>query len=169
MTSSAGGVHGARGLAVELALVAVDMRDALLDLAPAPEQVRFSGTARETLAEAERDPRRRPVAIIADGRPVGLFVLDEAGHPSVAASGGVLLRAFFVDARWQRRGVAKSAVQMLPAFVRSHLPGAPCVVLTVNARNTPALRAYLSGGFEDTGQLDHSGPLGPQHVLRLTV
>jgi RimJ/RimL family protein N-acetyltransferase len=157
------------GPSVRLTVVDAALREAVLELAPARDQEPFSGAARDSLPEAERDPQRLPVAILADGRPVGFFVLDQAGHESIADSTAVLLRAFFVDARWQRQGFAAAALKLLPGFVHSRMPHVSTVVLTVNTRNVAALKAYLRGGFRDTRELDHSGSLGPQHVLHLSL
>lgn len=151
---------------VVLVPVTAALRERVLALAPLPEQEVFSGRAAQTLPVAEADPLRTPVAVLLDGEPVAFFVLDR-GTPEVDPSADLLLRAFFVDAGAQGRGVATAAVRALPAFVRQHLPGARSVVLSVNARNPAARAVYVRGGFVDTGELFLGGPAGPQHVLRL--
>lgn len=145
-----------------LSPVTAALRDAVLALAPGPDQEVFSGRAADTLPAAEADPSRHPVALLdGSGCPVGFFVLDETGH--------LLLRAFFVDAAHQRRGHAGRALAALPAYVRERFPQATSVSLTVNVRNVVAYAAYLRGGFVDDGELYLGGPAGPQHVLRLPV
>ena len=153
---------------VALVQVAPDLRDAVLALAPHPCQEVFSGRAAQTLPVAEAEPTRHPFAIVEDGVPVGFLVLDTT-PPAVRPAADLLLRAFFVDAAAQGRGVATSAVAALPALVRSAFPGARHVVLTVNVRNDGARALYLAGGFLGTGELDLSGSAGPQHVLVLDV
>ena len=144
------------------------LREAVLRLAPHPEQEPFSGRADQTLPLAERDPRRRAFALVEDGRPVGFLVLDET--PSEALpSADLLLRGFLVDAAEQGRGVAGRMLAELPRVVAEHVPHARTVVLTVNARNPAALQVYLRAGFVDTGEPYLGGSAGPQHVLVRTL
>ena len=156
---------------VSLHPVGSDLRDRVLALGPHPEQVRFAGHPAETLPEAESDPQRQPVAILADGEPVGFCVLHRGPAPGGLAPTprDVLLRGFFVDAAAQGRGIATRALTGLPRFVADHAPGARRIVLTVNTRNPAAIRAYRKAGFLDRGELFHGGAHGPQHILELAL
>jgi RimJ/RimL family protein N-acetyltransferase len=156
---------------VSLHPVGPDLRDRVLALGPRPEQERFSGTPAETLPDAEADPQRQPVAIVADGEPVGFCVLHRGPGPGGLAPtpADVLLRGFLVDAEAQGRGIATRALRGLPGFVARHAPGAQRIVLTVNTRNPAAIRAYRNAGFLDRGELYHGGAHGPQHVLELSL
>src|ERR671933_475105 len=142
---------------VRLAAVSPDLRGTLLGLAPRPEQERFAGRLAEMLPAAEADPDREPVAILADGEPVGFFVLHRGPAAGVLAPEprDVLLRAFLVDAAAQGRGIATRALAALPDFVADHLPGARRIVLSVNVRNPVAIRTYKRAGFADSGDLFH--------------
>lgn len=153
---------------VEVVPVTAQLRERVLLLAPHPAQEVFSGRAAQTLPVAEADPRRHPYAMVEAGRPVGFFVVDET-PPEADPAADLHLRAFFVDAAAQGRGVAKAAVHGLEDLLQTDFPAARLVVLTVNARNPAARAAYLAGGFADTGELYLGGPAGPQHVLRLEV
>ncbi|CAA9340453.1 MAG: hypothetical protein AVDCRST_MAG16-1784 [uncultured Frankineae bacterium] len=144
------------------------LRAAVLRLAPRPEQEEFSGRAEQTLPLAERDPARHPYAVLEDGRPVAFFILDET-PPEADPSADLLLRGFLVDAAAQGRGVATSAVALLPGAVRRDFPAARSVVLTVNVRNPAARAVYLRGGFADVGPRYLGGSAGPQHVMRLDL
>lgn len=156
---------------VTLALVGRDLRAAVLALAPHPAQRRYSGVPADTLPPAERDLGQHPVAILADGAPAGFFVL----HGGVSAGrfvrprGELLLRAFFVDARWQRRGVGSRALARLPAFVAALDPAVRRVVLTVNVENDHAIHVYRRSGFADTGERYQRPGGGPQHVMELRL
>jgi RimJ/RimL family protein N-acetyltransferase len=156
-------------VSVELLPVTEAVRERVLALAPRPEQERFAGRPPETLPDAEADPDRHPVAIVEDGEPVGFFVLHRGAAPDAAADEELLLRAFFVDAAAQGRGIAGQALSRLGAFVAEHLPGARRVVLTVNVANPVAVRVYLRAGFADTGERSYSGAHGPQHILVLDL
>jgi RimJ/RimL family protein N-acetyltransferase len=156
---------------VTLHALGPDLRARVLALGPRPEQERFAGAPVETLPEAEADPQRQPVAIVADGEPVGFCVLHLGPGPAglAPAPSDVLLRAFFVDAQAQGRGIATRALRGLPGFIGRHAPGARRIVLTVNTRNPAAIRAYRKAGFLDQGELYHGGAHGPQHVLELAL
>jgi RimJ/RimL family protein N-acetyltransferase len=155
-----------------VALVAVQdaaLRERVLALAPRPDQEGYSGVPRQTLRDAERR-RSLPVAMMLDDEPVGFFILDRAGVPgSRHVPAAIGLRAFFVDARHQGRGIAGAALRALPDFARAHFPGARAVVLTVNVDNPIAQRAYMHAGFRQTGDLHLGGVLGPQQVLVLEI
>ena len=144
------------------------LRDAVLRLAPRPDQEEFSGRAEQTLPLAERDPARHPYTVVEDGVPVGFFILDQT-PPDFAPSADLLLRGFFVDASAQGRGVAGRAVAALAGLVRRDFPDARSVVLSVNVRNPAARSVYLRGGFVDDGELYLGGSAGPQHVMRLQL
>jgi RimJ/RimL family protein N-acetyltransferase len=154
---------------VRLAPVHPDLREALLRLAPRPDQERFAGRLTDTLPAAEADPDREPVAILADDEPVGFFVLHRGPAAGALAPEprDVLLRAFLVDAAHQGRGIATRALEALPDFVAQRLEGVRRIVLSVNVRNPIAIRTYKRAGFADSGALYHGGPAGPQHVFEL--
>jgi RimJ/RimL family protein N-acetyltransferase len=155
---------------MRLCEVTSTLREPVLALAPHPEQERWSGRASATLPPAERRGDRLPVTALDDGRPVAFLVLDTgATMPAVAAPGTVGVRALYVDAAHQGRGVGTAMLRLLPAFVRLRFPQAQRIALTVNTANVVALRAYLRAGFADTGRLYHGGALGPQHVLELEL
>lgn len=156
---------------VTLALVGPRLRERVLALAPHPFQRGWSGVPADTLGPAERDPRQHPVAILRDGEPVGFLVL----HGGVSAGrfvrphGEFLVRAFFVDAAHQHRGVGARALALLPAFARSLDPSLTRLVLTVNDVNEVAQHAYFRAGFRDTGERYQRPGAGPQLVLDLPV
>ncbi|HSA50116.1 MAG TPA: GNAT family N-acetyltransferase [Yinghuangia sp.] len=144
-------------------------RAEVLALAPRADQEQFSSRAARTLPVADRDPFRTPYAVVHDGHAVGFGVLDVQGYPDELAGEAqraVLLRSFYVGARWQRRGLGGAAIRALPQVAHKLAPDAGVLLLTVNVRNTDAVRAYLAGGFVDEGRLYLGGEAGPQHVLR---
>lgn len=169
---AAGDEHGdARHGEIELIAVGLRLRGKVLALGPHAFQRRYSGVPGDTLPPAERDPAQHPVAIVEDGVPVGFFALQ--GGPGagrlVRGREDTLLRAFFIDAGRQGRGIAPAALLLLPGYLRALDPAIRRVVLTVNVDNAPAIRAYLRSGFADTGELFHGGVYGPQHVFALSI
>jgi RimJ/RimL family protein N-acetyltransferase len=156
---------------IALAIVDDELALAVRELRPLPEQERFSGRPAQTLPDATADPLREPVAVLEDGTPVGFLILDRdrrfALHTGGAPTLGV--RAFFVAAEHQGRGVGTAALRALPAFVAARHPDVTHLALTVNVANPTAVRTYARAGWRDTGHLDHSGAYGPQHVLVLDL
>ena len=148
------------------------LRRAVVDLLPLPEQEQYSGHAEETLREADDDPARTAFAIVEDGRAVGFGVLDRGplvAELTVRPRRTVLLRAFYVDAADQGRGLGQAAVALLPSFAARMAPDATTMVLTINVANPVAARTYVGGGFTDTGRRYDGGQHGPQYVLELDL
>ncbi|MGA4540419.1 GNAT family N-acetyltransferase [Uniformispora flossi] len=148
------------------------LRSAVRGLAPRADQEEFSGRAADTLAVADGDPYRSPFAIVHDGAAVGFGVLDAQGYrDEIAGEPGrpVLLRAFYVAAAFQGRGLGGAAIARLPEAARTVVPDADTLMLTVNVRNAGARAAYLAGGFVDAGDLYLGGDAGPQHILRMAL
>ncbi|MDW5596809.1 GNAT family N-acetyltransferase [Conexibacter stalactiti] len=162
---------GAGGGTVTMRLVDEQLRKRVLALAPHPFQRSWSGVPADTLGPAERDPRQWPVAILLDEEPAGFLVL----HGGVSAGrfvrphGELLIRAFFVAAPFQHRGVGRRALELLPRFARQLDPSLSRLVLTVNDVNEVAQRAYTRAGFRDTGERYQRPGGGPQLVLELLV
>ena len=133
----------------------------------APEHQVFAGTFAEAFETAEK--RVDFHAILEAGKAVGLFKVDRV-YPDrypFAQDGTLGLRAFIVDHARQSLGIASRAVRALPAYLRPLYPDAGLIYLTVNKVNPAAVRAYLKGGFEDTGAEWPHGDAGPQYVVRL--
>ena len=147
-------------------------RARVLALAPAPDQEVFSSRASQTLPEADADPHRTPFAVAERDVPVGFGVLDRVGildelvdEPARA----VLLRAFYVGADHQGRGLGTAAARAVPALAAELYDDVELVVLTVNEQNPAAVAAYLRAGFVDTSARYLGGEAGPQHVLVSSV
>ena len=111
-----------------------------------------------------------PHLIVSDGKAVGFFLLD-LDYSSKYQFGNVKaigVRALLVDQNYQGLGIAKKAILSLPDYVRAHYPDFEALQLTVNCRNIPAYQCYQKAGFEDTGDLYHGGPVGPQHIMQVS-
>lgn len=117
-----------------------------------PDQVTFSGTIQRAFDSPT--PDMDAYAIQHGGAVVGFFRIDRAYSQihSFAPSTALGLRTVMVDASRQGMGIGRSLCQMLPAYLREHYPRACSLWLTVNLRNPGAVRAYVKGGFVDTGE-----------------
>ena len=148
-----------------------DRFDLVAHLRVNPGQVRYSGTVRDAFDEDEDEDGVGFHAIVLGKRAVGFFKIDRnypARYP-FANKGDLGLRAFLVDKDQQGRGIATAAVAAFPAYLPTHYPDAPSLVLSVNRANPAAIACYLNGGFCDTGEIYLQGSAGPQQVLRMAL
>ena len=158
--------------AIEVVTVDAANRDAVLRLDVSAEQRRYVGVIADLLAGAEHCGDGDTLTFRRDEDYVGYCRLD-AHARSVAGRDFDLpargLRGFFIDARWQGRGVGRQALLALLAWLAAHDPATRLLVLTVNCSNDAALTLYRRAGFEDSGELYHGGRAGPQHLLLRTL
>jgi|SRR4051812_19649168 GNAT superfamily N-acetyltransferase len=156
---------------VTLSPLTPELRVGVMQIAVAPEQVRFGGVPATSVPAADRDQARESVVILRDGAPVGYFQLDLRSVPGAPAGRDIIgLRALAIDLAAQGQGVGRAAMLALPDYVRARFPDRTTVALTVNVDNPPAIRLYASAGFVDAGTgVYHGGHSGPQHVLLLRV
>ena len=154
---------------VTLSPYAPDAAEALSALKVASWQVVFSGQPRE-FVEAPEDGCdihliRREDAL------VGMFRIDRHYHRrhTFAQADTPGMRSFIVDADRQGEGIGTATVMAMPGYIRTHYPLATAIYLTVNLRNPGAIKAYLRGGFTDTGAEWPHGLAGPQKILRLPL
>jgi len=140
----------------------------LLQLQVHESQRDFVGPIAVSLADAAQCEGSEAMAILCDGEPIGFYRIEKQAR-SIADRDferpTLGLRSFFIDARWQGRGLGTRALAAVMRDLAQRHPAARDVVLTVNVRNTPALALYRRAGFRETGGLYHGGRSGPQHVM----
>lgn len=154
---------------ITLAPMPADRTDLIAGITLPPEQHAFS--APPTVALAEATGRRDGHLILYEGTVVGFFGIDP-DYPDAhdfAEPGTIGLRMFSIDHAHQGRGIATGACQQLASYLGQLYPQAPAVYLTVNHRNPRAKKAYLNGGFTDTGEDYLLGGAGPQFIMRLPL
>jgi RimJ/RimL family protein N-acetyltransferase len=158
--------------AIRVAPVTPALRPAVLALRVHPDQYAFVSPIEASLADAELSHGSTPMVILGNGAPVGFYRIEHHASTIAERDYGVPalgLRSFFIDARWQGRGLGARAIAALVADLRERHPEARLLVLTVNCRNLPALALYRRAGFEDSGALYHGGRSGPQHLMWLRL
>ena len=111
-------------------------------------------------------PRVAHIAVHPDQVTFSGTIQQAFDSPTPTALG---LRTVMVDANRQGMGVGRSLCQMLPAYLAQHYPRACSLWLTVNLRNPGAVRAYVKGGFVDTGEHWLGGDAGPQHIMKMSL
>ncbi|MBU5441269.1 GNAT family N-acetyltransferase [Paenibacillus sp. MSJ-34] len=134
------------------------------------EQAVFTGIPAQMVGEAQGDANKHPIVITADSVPVGFFVLvsGERVKEYTVNPNALLLIAFSIDYRRQRKGYAKQGLESLHRFVPAHFPVIDEIVLSVNLRNVAAQTLYAKAGFEDRGGRK-TGPIGEQKIMHLRL
>lgn len=79
------------------------------------------------------------------------------------------LCTLLVDKRMQGKGVGTQSVLHAIEYVKTHFKQYDYLYLTVNCKNPAAYHCYLKAGFEDTGELYLGGPVGPQHIMKISL
>ena len=154
---------------VTLSPLTPDLTDALRDVRVPEDQIQFSGQPFEVIDQPEPD---LDIHVILFGdQVVGIFRIDRGYHRSYpfAQADTAGLRTFIIDQKMQGRGIATACCQQLRDYLSGHYPQVPAIYLTVNLRNPFAKKAYLAGGFVDTGDQWPHGDAGPQNILRLNL
>lgn len=135
-------------------------------------QSQFSLVPREILNNSEimENKGRFQYTILHESNVVGFFSLDfsaDLQNYSDSAN-AVLLRALSMNPEFQGKGIAKSAMIMLPDFVKKHFPEVEKIVFGVNATNENAYKLYLKTGYLDSGKI-YEGVKGPQHIMLMKL
>lgn len=119
--------------------------DAVVGLAPRPEQQRFIATNADSLAEAAQNPACRPMMITAGKMPVGfaMAALD-------SDDGNEWIYRFMIDHRYQGRGYGAGALDLLARQIFADT-GCPRIMLGVKPDNAAAIRLYERAGFCPAG------------------
>ena len=121
----------------------------VLHLKVAPEQEKFVAPNAVSIAQAYFDRETAWFRAIYDGdAPVGFVMLDE--QPAKAS---YTLWRFMIDARYQRRGYGRGALELVFAHVKSRPRAADLYTSCVDAPGGPG-PFYESLGFAYTGELD---------------
>lgn len=140
-----------------------------------PEQTQF--TISDVLSVITKlEEHEHPHLILDDGVVVGFFLLDvnylsniNLGIETASPSSSLGIRALLIGEEFQGGGLATKALRTLPDYLKVSYPEKTAVYLTVNCRNVAAYQCYLKAGFQDTGNLYHGGPAGPQYIMMLDM
>jgi len=133
-------------------------------------QTPFSALPEESLKYCREDCDRHPFVILADGIPVGFFVLHigENTDPFTSDKKAILLRGFLVDQKHQGKGIGKKALQILPEFAKGIFPNKDSIILAVDVMNVNAKTLYAKSGFQDTG-IQKEGRSGLMEIMEYSL
>ena len=79
-----------------------------------------------------------------------------------------MLRTFSTDQRYQGKGHAKKALQLLPEFTQVNFPNANEMILAVNKQNKTAQALYQKSGFQRLERVVE-GEYGPMYLMSLRL
>jgi len=118
------------------------------------EQLRYTKSPKDSIALAKQDNSRHAILAMDGNKLVTFFVLHEKEGVTPYSSNeqALLIRSFSTDFYEQGKGYAKTALQLLPDFVRKHFPYINELVLGVNVPNRAAQELYKGCGFVDEGR-----------------
>jgi diamine N-acetyltransferase len=131
----------------------------VLRLKVAPEQERFVASNAVSIAQAYFDRDTAWFRAIYDGEtPVGFVMLDDQ-----PAKPSYTLWRFMIDARYQRRGYGRGALELVFAHVKTRPGASELFTSCVDAPGGPG-PFYEGLGFTYTGELDEG-----ERVMRRPV
>ncbi|WP_342443544.1 GNAT family protein [Lysinibacillus sp. FSL K6-0057] len=118
------------------------------------EQLRYTKSPKESIELAKQDNSRHAILAMDGNKLVTFFVLHEKEGVTPYSSNeqALLIRSFSTDFYEQGKGYAKTALHLLPDFVRKHFPHINELVLGVNVPNVAAQELYKRCGFVDEGR-----------------
>jgi diamine N-acetyltransferase len=132
-------------MVVELREITSETVRAVCSLEVAEEQRGFVAPNALSIAEAHFTPHHWMRAIYADGDPVGFLLTYEDPEED-----SFWVWRFMVDARRQRKGIGRQAMELLLDRWRSL--GATAAALSVIPANRKTIAFYQSLGFQLTGE-----------------
>lgn len=116
------------------------------------EQLYYSALPLEAVEISKNNNDRHTILGMDDGELVTFFVLhenDAVQHYSDQPN-DILLRSFSTNHIHQGKGYARKTLELLPQFMREHIPHIDGIVLGVNVKNTAAQGLYKKCGYVDT-------------------
>ncbi len=144
-------------MAVELREITAETLRGVLDLAVAPEQEPYVASNARSIAQGHFDPHAWFRAVYADGEPVGFVMVWRDSEQRVFYAW-----RFMIDARRQRKGYGRAAMQLLVEEARRD--GVSEIRLSYRPGDHSPREFYVSVGFEDTGEIEHG-----ENVMRLSI
>jgi hypothetical protein len=104
-----------------------------------------------------------------DGSVVGMFSVDTRFHLGMtfAESDTLGVRNLIIDQDSQDKGFGTEVCRMLSVYLRGWAPRARGSYMLVMVNNVGALKAFIRGGWTDTGEKYTLGLKGVQNILWL--
>ncbi|MGX7025787.1 GNAT family N-acetyltransferase [Vagococcus hydrophili] len=118
------------------------------------EQLKFSDSPLNAIEKAKVDKDRYPIFLTHDRQLLVSLTLHINEGPKIYTNkpNTILLRSFSTNHDYQGKGYAKTALLLLPEYIRQQFPHITEIILGVNAKNIAAIHLYEKTGFIDKGQ-----------------
>lgn len=129
-------------------------KEEILTLRIADNQQNFIESTDQCLAEAEIDKRFIPVGLYRGDTAVGFAMYGMFPHEDNSAR--VWLDRYFIDERYQHKGLGKHFLQQLIDHLVATY-GCQNIYLSVYDDNFAAIQLYKNFGFGFNGELDDKG------------
>ncbi|GLF83210.1 MULTISPECIES: GNAT family N-acetyltransferase [Bacillus] len=142
---------------IEIKPVTDHNRAAVLDLKVSGQQKSYVESSKVCLEDAVKCEYYQPAALYYQGDLIGFAMYGLfPGDSKTNEDGRVWLDRFFIDERFQGRGLGK---KMLDALIRHLTIIYKCnkIYLSIYEENKPAKNLYLKFGFQFNGELDFNG------------
>lgn len=141
----------------------------ILNIQADNEQIAFSASPQAFLET--RVDGLLPFVICNERQVIGYFKLDTllSLNQNYCPENRIGLCTFLIDKRMQGKGLGIKSVIKIIEYVKTHFKQYDYLYLTVNCKNPAAYHCYLKSGFEDTQELYFGGPVGPQHIMRVSL
>lgn len=119
----------------------------IIDLSVSDEQDDYVATNAVSIAQSKVQPECTPLAIYDGDKPVGftMFCMDRNDEE-------YWIYRLMIDKEHQGHGYGRQALNLLLSIIKKDLEH-HMVYLSVNDKNTSAIRMYQSFGFEFDGRL----------------
>ncbi|MDU0813958.1 GNAT family N-acetyltransferase [Bacillus siamensis] len=144
-------------MTIEIRAVTEENRADILALQVSESQALFIETAEECLQDAEDCRHYQPAGLYVDGELVGFAMYGWfPEYDEENKNGRVWLDRFFIDERYQGRGLGRL---MLDALIHHLAQLYDCrrIYLSLFEDNVHALRLYQKFSFRFNGELDSNG------------
>jgi diamine N-acetyltransferase len=143
---------------VSLREVTADTVWAITRLKVKPDQAHFVAENATSIAQAYFEPKAWFRAIYADETPIGFVMLyDDPEKPEY------YLWRYMIDARYQRMGFGRRALEMFIDHVRTRPNATELLCSYVPGEGSPG-PFYIGLGFVETGEVDDD-----ENVIRLAL
>lgn len=137
---------------IEFREVTAENREAVLGLRVSESQEHFVASNATSIAEAQDHPEAWVRAIYADEEPVGfLWLHDENLRPEPRQKDFYFLWRLMIDARYQKLGFGRRAVELLISHLRTR-PHARTLLTSCHPGEGSPEGFYLGLGFSRTGR-----------------
>ncbi|OEH93634.1 GNAT family N-acetyltransferase [Bacillus solimangrovi] len=134
------------------------------------KQAIYTSLPLDVVSELQNDQHKQPYVIQLGNDLIGFFALytDEASNIYTSNKHAILFKSFSIDSRYQNKGYAFNALNLLPKIIKKNFSQKNEIILTFHHTNTPAKNLYTKAGFSDKG-LRFNGEYGEELIFHFDL